>query len=152
MTKKLNIDNNNEEICSVSAMAQKLKLSRARFYQLLQQGVFPPPVYCVRTRRPLYPRDIQEQCLRIRRAGITAAGQPIFFYAPRVKKSKACQHRSHRSSRVLTDALEKMGLKVTLRQFKRAIGTVYPEGLPETEDMGPVISNLFRHLREEVSK
>jgi len=152
MKKKQDTDNNADEVCSVSAMAQKLKLSRARFYQLLQDGVFPPPAYCIRTRRPLYSRNLQEQCLRIRRAGITATGQPILFYTPRANKSKACLPRRDRSSRVLTNALDKMGLKVTQRQLKCAIATLYPEGLPETEDMGPVISNLFRHLREGVSK
>ena len=152
MTKELADRQKHEEICSVSEMARKLKLSRARFYQLLNDGAFPPPVYCIRTRRPLYSRNLQEQCLRIRRAGITATGQPILFYTPRANKSKACRPRRDRLNRVLTDALEKTGLKVTQRQLKRAIGTVYPEGLPETEDMGPVISDLFRHLRQGVSK
>ena len=37
-------------VCSVTALAKKLGLSRARFYQLQKMGVFCAPVYCTRTR------------------------------------------------------------------------------------------------------
>ena len=152
MKKNANIDNELEEICSVSAMAHKLKLSRARFYQLLQDGVFPPPAYCISTKRPLYPRDLQEQCLNIRRRGISASGRPILFYTPRVKNSKASRPNRNQLLCVLTDALGKMGLKVTQKQLTHGLVTLYPKGLPKTDDMGPVIGSLFRHLRKEVSK
>ena len=152
MTKKLDTDNNSEEICSVSAMARRLKLSRARFYQLLNDGVFPPPAYCIRTKRPLYPRDLQEQCLNIRRSGISASGRPILFYTPRAKNSKASRPGRSQLLCVLTDALGRMGLRVTQKRITHGLAILYPKGLPETNDMGPVISNLFRHLREDVSK
>lgn len=152
MKKHFNVDNQPEGICSVSAMARRLKLSRARFYQLLENGVFPPPVYCISTKRPLYPRDLQEQCLNIRRSGISASGRPILFYTPRAKKSKASGPNRSQLWRVLTDAMGRMGLKVTQKQLTGAVATLYPKGLPDSCDMGPVISSLFRHLREDVSK
>jgi len=70
---------NNElkAVCSVTEMAGKLGLSRARFYQLQKTGVFPAPVYCVRTKRPLYPLDLQQECLDTRKTGIGHNGQPI---------------------------------------------------------------------------
>ena len=34
---------------SVSGVAKMLKISRARFYQLVKEGIFPAPVYDVRT-------------------------------------------------------------------------------------------------------
>ena len=46
-------------VCSVTELAKKLDLSRARFYQLQKVCVFPEPVYCIRTKRPFYPMDIQ---------------------------------------------------------------------------------------------
>jgi predicted DNA-binding transcriptional regulator AlpA len=39
-------DNEFEAVCSVHEMADKLGLSRPRFYQLLRLDVFPPPIYC----------------------------------------------------------------------------------------------------------
>jgi hypothetical protein len=44
-------------VVSVSEMARMVGLSRARFYQLQQAGVFPLPVYDVASRRPVYPQD-----------------------------------------------------------------------------------------------
>ena len=148
MTKTMDIDNKPEGICSVAAMARKLKLSRPRFYQLLQAGVFPPPVYDIRTRRPFYPPDLQGQCLQIRRAGITAKGQPVLFYTPRKNKGKMQSLPMDRLERSLAELLKKMGLQVTQKQLKKAIAEVYPQGLPQTDDLGPVLRNLFRHLRE----
>jgi len=147
MTRNVDSDNEIEEICSVSAMARKLRLSRARFYQLLQGGVFPPPAYDICTKRPFYPYNLQQQCQNIRRRGITAKGQPVFFYAPRKNGSKVSRSKDNQLNQVLVDALKKMGLRVTQRQLKQAIKAIYPEGLPNTEDLGPVLSRLFQHLR-----
>ena len=51
---------------TVTEMARMVGLSRARFYQLVNEGVFPPPVYSVRTRRPIYVEDLQKVCLEVR--------------------------------------------------------------------------------------
>jgi len=69
-------------ICSVTAMALQVGLSRARFYQLVKAGVFPQPRYSPRTRRPFYPLDLQKKCLEIRKTGIDLPGQPVVFNAP----------------------------------------------------------------------
>jgi len=146
MKEKLVTENQLEEICSVSTMARKLNLSRAWFYRLVKDGIFPPPAYCLRTRRPLYPRTLQEQCLDIRRRGITASGQPVFFYHPRSNKPKARPACSNQQTQALECALQKMGLKVTQKQINRAIVSLYPEGLAKHSDLGAVVGNLFRHL------
>jgi len=57
-------------IISVTEMAKMLNLSRARLYQLLEQGIFPQPIYDLRTHRPLYDAKLQERCLEIRNSGI----------------------------------------------------------------------------------
>ena len=72
-----------QSICSVTELAKKLRLSRARFYQLHNTGVFPPPVYCLYTKRPFYPMDLQEKCLKIRKTGIGYNGRPIIFNSKR---------------------------------------------------------------------
>jgi hypothetical protein len=72
-----------QSICSVSQLARNLRLSRARFYQLQHTGVFPPPIYCILTKRPFYPMDLQKRCLEIRKTGIGNNGRPIIFYSKR---------------------------------------------------------------------
>jgi hypothetical protein len=72
-------ENDLKAVCSVTALAKKLNLSRARFYQLQKKGVFPTPIYCTRTQRPFYPSHLQQKCMDIHKTGIGLDGRPIFF-------------------------------------------------------------------------
>ena len=104
---------NYKSICSVTELARKLGLSRARFYQLQRSGVFPAPVYCLYTKRPFYPMDLQEKCLEIRKTGIGHNGRPIIFYSKRngaATKPNSCSEQKYRE---LSDALKQMGLKIS---------------------------------------
>ena len=56
-------------VCSVTELAKTLGLSRARFYQLQKMGIFPMPIYCIRTRRPFYTPDLRQICVDIRKTG-----------------------------------------------------------------------------------
>jgi hypothetical protein len=47
-------------VVSVAEMARMVGMSRARFYQLLNEGVFPPPLYRIETRRPFFNQQMQE--------------------------------------------------------------------------------------------
>jgi len=71
-------------IVTVSQMARMVGLSRARFYQLQKAGAFPPPLYAVETRRPIYDEELQKVCLEVRRRNCGVNGKPILFYARRV--------------------------------------------------------------------
>jgi hypothetical protein len=55
-----------KEIVSVAEMARMCGLSRTRFYQLVGEGVFPSPVYDLRTRRPFFTEQMQAVCLEVR--------------------------------------------------------------------------------------
>ena len=68
---------------TVTEMARMVGLSRARFYQLVNEGVFPPPVYCVRTRRPIYVEDLQKVCLEVRQRHCGVNGRLVLFYSAR---------------------------------------------------------------------
>ena len=132
--------------CSVSDMARRLNLSRARFYQLVETGVFPKPLYCVRTKRPYYSLELQQKCIEVRRTGIGYDGRPILFYSPRTKISNT--RRSQLGSRLerLADALNRMGLNVSQSKVKETVETLYPGKLPLDVDEGVIIRNLFRFL------
>lgn len=140
-------DNNLKAVCSVTEMAKKLGLSRARFYQLQKMGVFPKPVYCTRTKRPFYPLDLQQQCIRIRKTGIGHNGQPLVFYSLRKDKSQCQPGPDYKQ---LTDTLRQMGLNVKLNTVDNSVKVLYPKGLPSHTDEGTVIRDLFRYLRQEV--
>jgi hypothetical protein len=133
-------------ICSVTEMARKLRLSRARFYQLQNMGVFPAPVYRRHTRRPFYPRDLQEQCLAIRKTGIGANGQPVLFNASRKRAAGRSQTPSAQEHRGLVEALGQMGLNVSDRQVAEAVEALYPQGLTEGWADGTTLRSLFQYF------
>ena len=141
-------DNSLKAVCSVTELAKKLGLSRARFYQLQEIGVFPKPVYCVRTKRPFYPLDLQQKCIDIRKTGIGCNGQIIIFYTSRQNKAGKSQNQSDRKYEELADTLRQMGLNVTCSKVKNAVKTLYPEKLAQHPVEGEVIRDLFRYFKQ----
>lgn len=137
-------------VCSISDMAFELNLSRARFYQLVKSGHLPQPIYDIKTRRPYYDLELQEQCLRVKSTGIGINGQYILFYSPRrkpqneaqkPKRTKAPKHQD------LVDTLSVMGLEVTGEQMESALNELYPNGI-NGKDQGLVIRELYRFLKQ----
>jgi len=142
-------NNNFKAVCSVTELAKKLDLSRARFYQLQKMGILPEPVYCIHTRRPFYPMDLQEKCLEVRKTGIGYNGRSIIFYSKRISTSRKPQNDRGQKYKELADTLKQMGLKITVSEAKNAINTLYPQGTADNDD-GVIIRNLFRYFRQGV--
>ncbi len=136
---------------TVSEMARMLSLSRARFYQLMQQGVFPPPVYLLATRRPIYVQELQKVCLEVRRRNCGVNGKPVLFYAkgtpvsrpgkPTGKATKTDQYPEIRA------AVQALGLtSVSADDVAQAVKHLYPNGV-EGVNQPEVIRAVFLRLR-----
>ena len=155
MNKKLLSENELKAVCSVTELARILGFSRTRFYQLQKMGVFPMPVFCIRTRRPFYPLDLQKKCIEIRKTGIACNGQPVLFYGERNNRNKNSVRLSESENgsnkyEELTDTLKRMGLSVSCKVVKNAIDALFPEGLQQHSDEGQAVRDLFRYLSAEV--
>ena len=52
------LDNNPNipDILSITQMSKLLNLSRSRFYQLMSENIFLPPIYSPENKRPYLPR------------------------------------------------------------------------------------------------
>ena len=140
------LQNEFKSVCSVAELARKLGLSRARFYELQETGVFPRPVYCIRTKRPFYPQDMQQVCMEIRKTGIGLNGIPVVFYAVRKTKTSKTKERPTTVDQEVVEALKQMGLKVTGREITKAIESLYPAGLKPEKNKGATIRDLFRYF------
>ena len=79
----MSVEIRTKAIVNVAEMARMCGLSRARFYQLVKEGVFPPPLYRIDNRRPYYVEAMQEVCLEVRRRNCGINGRPVMFYARR---------------------------------------------------------------------
>lgn len=138
-------------VCSVTQIAIKLGLSRARFYQLQKTGIFPAPIYCIYTKRPYYPMALQEKCLEIRRTGIGYNGRPIIFYSKRVRRSvDKSISGSEQKHKDLSDALSQMGMKISPAKAGEALIALYPNKWKKLNINGQVIAKVFRYFRNGV--
>ena len=144
------LDNDFGAVCSVTELAGKIGLSRARFYQLMEKGVFPKPVYCTRTRRPFYTLNLQQKCIDIRKTGIGYNQQPVVFYSERRSKPRKSQNSPDSLYEELTDILKQMGLHITCNKLKNAVRALYPEKLIQHPIDGTIIRDLFKHFTQGV--
>lgn len=128
---------------SVSSMSKLLGLSRAHFYTLMRRNVFPKPV--VVGARPMYTPELQEQCLEVKRTGITITGEFIYFNE-KLKPSAAKPSRSTKKFATLIESLQGLGLQVNAGQIEAAIKDLYPNEKPDLESP-EAIKTVFLHLK-----
>ncbi len=143
-------------VVTVSEMARMVGLSRSRFYQLVEAGVFPQPVYSVSNRRPIYVEEAQKVCIEVRRRNCGVNGQPVLFYSRghplptqtkphRTAKPKPPKANNHAD---LIDGLAALGLPTTAAEVEAAIKAAYPAGANGT-DQGEVLRAVFLHLKRQ---
>lgn len=153
---------------SVSDMARMVGLSRSRFHQLLQSGVFPKPAVDPESKRPFYDSEGQAVCLQVRRRNCGINGKRVLFYArpfgahlagtprssnaqgsssARKKKAEPKQSASKPSKLdLLVEGLKSLGLpNVTAAEASAAIHQVFPIDSQRPADE-EVLLKVFRHL------
>ncbi len=150
-------DNNLKAVCSVTEMAKKLDLSRARFYQLLEKGVFPKPAHYTHTKRPFYTLDLQQKCSEIRKTGIGFNGEPVIFNTPRkIIKPNGCDNgwdsKFNEFCGELVEVLKQMELKMTRDKVKNTLQEIYPDGLERFVVDGELICDLFGYFKSGCKK
>ena len=149
------------EYVSFSALAEDiLGLSRARLYELVERGAMPQPCYDMRTKRPVFTREQQEQALAVLRLGVGINGQPIIFYrknrhvlpsaaadTPARARPRTSISREETRHRDLVSSLQSLGVsQADERSVSAAVAECFPNGLDGQHD-SDVLRILFRHLR-----
>ncbi len=143
-------------VVTVREMASMCGLSRARFYQLQEAGVFPMPVYDVATRRPLFTEEMQLVCLEVRRRNCGINGKPVLFYArrfasvpikPRVRPAVAPK----KDVAELLAKVKSFGDEtVTAAQVHAAVNELFSSGTTG-KDQWEVAREVFMHIRGQNS-
>jgi hypothetical protein len=139
-----------KSVVTVSEMADLCQLSRSRFYDLIEVGVFPKPVNHPSSKRPMYDREMREKCLEIRETGIGLNGQPVLFNrkpkkgSPPLQRKKAEERKADHAD--LLDALKGLGLTTTAQAVNEIIAALYPNGLLGI-DQGDLVRKVFLHLQ-----
>ena len=145
--KKLSIS---KQIVSMTEISKMLQMSRARFYQLLEIGFFPKPLYDKRSSRPYYDLELQQKCLDCRSSGIGVDDSFMLFYSPR-KSANVSDLKKKKADPVVkefAEILESMGLETAFNEVQKALSVLYPDGTGEVEQ-GVIIRELYRHFKSE---
>ena len=161
-----------KEIVSVTEMARMCGLSRARFYQLTKEGIFPPPSRNKESGRPFFDRDGQEACLTVRRTNRGINNQAILFYAQRngqqmsppkaafrngkrstaVDRSTSNQRDSASVIRGLRHGLHQLGITVVNdRRIREALNQAYPDG-HRNVDSAELLRSVFDEIQRRDSE
>lgn len=140
-------------VVSVAEMARMVSMSRARFYQLVEQGVFPSPLYRIETKRPFFDQEMQEVCLEVRRRNCGINGRPVLFYARRlgapISEAKATPPKNSHKHADLIDGLRALGLTmVRTSDVEVAIAKCFPNGKSEVDDE-TVLRTVFLNLKRQ---
>jgi hypothetical protein len=141
-------------VVTVSEMARMVGLSRARFYQLVREGVFPQPVYD--KGRPVYTDQIQQVVLEVRRRNRGIDGRPVLFYARRraiqpAKRKMRADPLPAKSKDIasLLDGLNALGLTTaTAAQVLNVTLELFPQGTKGL-DQAEVLKVVFLHLKRQ---
>ncbi len=149
---------------SLSELAEDvLGLSRARLYELIERGAMPQPIYCLRSRRPLFDADLQRMALAVRQTGVGIDGSAVIFYrretrpqttapasTPARARRRASVQQSNRHAE-LVSSLQALGVaQADEHSVASAVAECFPNGLDGQQDAG-VLRALFRHLRRRES-
>jgi hypothetical protein len=153
-----------KEIVTVTEMARMCNLSRARFYQLVNESIFPAPSRNQDTGRPYFTREQQEQCLLIRRQNKGANGKAVIFYGNRpltvqkptskrkqfpISKSSKGQNRQDPIIRELQQGLAQLGMSnVKEQQVRQALKEKFPDG-HRNLDSGELLRTVFGALQRQ---
>ena len=159
--------NNNSKhlslVLSIAQMAQALNLSRSRFYQLISEGVFLPPVYSVENKRPFYPQQIAQRNMEARKRNVGINGRVTIFYSQRnrdiiprprrkTKINKSKKQSNNQKHAEITEGLLALGLDgIADVQIESALLCCFPDGA-ENLDQGEILKAVFRYLKRWSSK
>lgn len=129
-------------VYSVVEVAKLCSLSRARFYDLIGSGAMPPPVYDLRTRRPMYTAELAAQCVEVRESNIGIDGRYVMFYERRVGRqaptpivaavsTRRRQPMIDALTQEMVEALRATGVQQSESEIVEAIRRRCPHGLTE---------------------
>ena len=148
---------NIRQATSVTEMARLVRLSRSRFYQLMDLGIFPQPMRHPRTKRPYFDHEQQAQCEAVRASGRGVNGEPVLFATMlrRSKKSEDVVKRPTEQPRPdespvvdeIVHGLVGLGMPAVSRDsIKAALVESYPNGYADV-DAPTLLTTVYRWLR-----
>lgn len=134
---------------SVTEMAKMVFLSRSRFYQLVDEGKFPPPDKI--GKKSCYMQEKQQQIIQCRNANCGINGEPVLFYSRRIDIAKPRKKIQPQPKVALNDILRglmALNVQATARELDQLISRIYPGGI-ENIERGELVKSLFLEIKRQ---
>lgn len=156
------------EYVDCTRMAQLMRISRSRLYQLIDQGIVLHPVYLLCTKRPVYTKEMAVRNLQVKEKNVGINGQVIMFYSCRRIDSPVAKPRTSPFEKVrekeitppkiatkhtqLLEDLEALGIDgVKADEVDAAIRKCFPEGTGDVSG-DETLRAVFRYLKRQNSE
>ena len=148
------------DILSINQFCSMMRISRSRFYQILNEGLILPPVYSPDSKRPFFTKDIAIKNLEVKKNNIGVNGKICIFYNCRdtslsspknnpVKKVKKKQVDHNHSD--LIEGLSCLGIdNIKPSQVEEALRKCFPDGIDNVGE-GEVLRRVFCLIKEQNS-
>ncbi len=118
---------NRSRFITLQELCEQLGISKTRYYQLQQKGVFPAPQRA--GNRPVFDNNLAQQCVEVVRTRVGINGEPVLFNAKRkqepVQKRPVSVKGKHDD---LIATLASLGLTVTKEQVALAVHSLPNNG------------------------
>ena len=158
------VDNNPHipEVLSISQMAKLLNLSRSRFYTLVSENIFLPPIYSPENKRPFFTQEIAEKNLQVKKNNVGINGKIVLFYSSRNNSSLPAHKKKSRKNKLennstgdnhqdLKEGLAALGLSnVSDAQIESALKKSFPQGT-ENIPNGEILKAVFLTIKRQNS-
>ena len=138
---------------TVREMAEMCQMSRSRWYEMVDAGVFPKPIRLPSVKRPVYDRELIAKCLEIRATGIGLSGPVLFNRKSKKASQPKVKHLAPVKPEVvdpaiepIVDAVKALGVPTTPQAVRDAVAVLYPTGIAG-QNQGDVIRKTFLFLQ-----
>ena len=146
------------DVLSISQMSKLLNLSRSRFYQLMSEGIFLPPIYNVANKRPYFTSEMAIKNILAKKNNVGINGKVVLFYTsrnssvPYVHKKKTQKDKIHNLStedkyQDIREGLSALGLDgVSDSQIESAVKQSFPQGTKDVPE-GEILRAIFLSIK-----
>ena len=158
------VDNNPNipDILSITQMARLLCLSRSRFYQLMSENIFLPPIYSASNKRPYFTSEMAEQNMAVKKNNVGVNGKIVLFYSSRNNsilpthrkksgKNKSINNIVEDTHKDVKEGLCALGLSgVSNAQIESTLASCFPGGTGGTPE-GEILRAVFLSIKRQNS-
>ena len=152
-------ENSIPEIVSINQMCSLMRISRSRYYQILEEGLIHPPIYSD-SKRPYFTREMALRNLHVKKNNVGVNGKICIFYnsnrssitSPKINGNKKRKTETTTNKNTdMIDGLASLGINdIKPSQIDDAIKKCFPNGTDNIEE-GEVLRQVFCLIKEQNS-